>query len=227
MKSTILFHHLSSEVSIFVTYMLSLLVIFLPDHTYSAVELEANWEVNIICPKIYRLMSLKLCSLLGYRGSVWAVQRECTLCPSGWYLWGCMLNQWYSQVCHLPVWYTDLRTCWAYQETNTECRWFNKCTPQNICEEFRSDPSHKSEPQPSPACLSNALIPVDFTEDQQQIIKQSTELRFNIDNWVSFLISEVPASCEVCNCINWSTPILVRECSVVVDYQLFHGKGWL
>ena len=58
-------------------------------------------------------------------------------------------------------------------------------------------------------------------------MKQSNELRLKVEDGISYLIPEEPATCAQCAACNWSAPIFVRQCTIVTEKELFNAKGWL
>ena len=76
-------------------------------------------------------------------------------------------------------------------------------------------------------CLSRSLIPMTFTENQKMVMKMSSEVRLAVEDGVSCLIPEEHAVCKHCvrDSCSWSSPVLVRQCRVIMEKEIFKAKG--
>ena len=84
----------------------------------------------------------------------------------------------------------------------------------------------RTEAQPiSQPIPSSSSIPVRFSDEQKMIMKQSNESRLSVKDGISHLIPDQCIVCTHCQFICWSSPVFVRDCSVITEKDIFSAKG--
>ena len=95
-----------------------------------------------------------------------------------------------------------------------------------LLEKYAVDLTHQIKEKSSQTCLSRALIPLNFSEAQQTTMKKCAQERLNVVDGVSCLVPDEDV-CAMCNANNWGALQPVRECNVVIGYELLLAKGEL
>ena len=75
------------------------------------------------------------------------------------------------------------------------------------------------------SCKSTASIPYQYSQSQQDILKQMMHVRLNTKNGVAHLYSQSQHNCPICEAENWSDPQLIRESIVVTETVIIPAKG--
>ena len=75
------------------------------------------------------------------------------------------------------------------------------------------------------SCKSSGKIPFHFTKNQQEVLKNFFDERFNIQNNVAFLCPQNRISCSTCGNEGSETITLCRESVIVTETNIIQAKG--
>lgn len=87
-----------------------------------------------------------------------------------------------------------------------------------------SAPHSASHPVHIP-CKSTTSIPYQYTQSQQDILRQMMHVRLNIENGVAHLYPQSQTNCPIGEDERWSDPQLIKESVVVTDTATIPAKG--
>lgn len=129
-------------------------------------------------------------------------------------------------MCNLPIWHKSLWTCQASIETS-KLRKHPSTTSSEVCKSFGSDMSHQGQAKSNLSLkhLDSGQLHRNSAEDNETVEWIAVESwRWDI---LPYSRRACYLACAQCAACNWSSPIFVRQCTIVAEKELFNAKGWL